>query len=80
VHFLAPQVALGVVNVNGANAGGTVNAVTNSPRFGGSGGGAFGGNGGFGGTVLATNTALAANAGSAGQVFETEVDPSSLIL
>jgi len=80
VHFIAPQVTLGTVSVVGESAGGTFNPVTNSPRFGGSGGGGFGGNGGAGGNVSSANTALSANAGAAGQVFETEVDPSSLIL
>ncbi len=80
IHFLAPSIIVGGTNVDGGNPGSITGNVSNSPRQAGSGGGAFGGDGGNGGNVNTDHTADDADEGTDGHVFQTIVDPTSLIL
>lgn len=81
VHLLAPAVTAGTVVVTGGAAGAASGNFSGSAdRAGGGGGGACGGAGGAGGSAGANApVAASAQAGGAGLVLESKLDPTSLL-
>lgn len=79
VHLLAPAASnLGAITVLGGSRGaaGGAGSVSAAVRSGGAGGGACGGNGGDGGSVSAAGNPGSAEAGQAGHVLLSEIDPT----
>ncbi len=81
VHFLAPSVTVGAVDVAGGNGGAVPGvAVSVAEHQAGAGGGGCGGSGGYGGDVPAGNptTPAPGTAGQPGHVIVEEFDPTAL--
>lgn len=80
IHMLSPTITAGTTSVTGglAGANGGAGSVSINPRQGGGGGGACGGDGGRGSSVSIAGTPSGADAGSAGHVLQSTVNPTAL--
>jgi hypothetical protein len=77
IHLLAPSISAGTSGTNTDVAGGTAGSVSGSNSGNGASGGSGGAMGGAGGVAGMYSSVYAAS-GSAGLLFETTVDPTSL--
>ena len=85
VHLIAPTIDVtGAYDVSGGTGGqNSTDAgvlVNDSLVAGGGGGGACGGNGGTGGVVFTSGSSSGGSDGGSGYAYETETDPTSLLL
>lgn len=80
IHLLAPSISIpGTETIWGGSSGATDTALSGTQRSSGAAGGSCGGAGGAGGIISSAGNASPGDFGTSGKVFQTTVDPTSLI-